>query len=607
MEKTIKLISSTIALIVILAIIAPFANAATEPAVPANDNMYKSTKSLSVQKLQYKKALTDENKVSNDGRNFGQFNDVLEAYDKSKYGDVTFGLYLVEDGDLDEAGNLVAGYDYSAKESLLDADVDDKGLAKFTFDNAFYEKLAAKGITFDKHFKIVIAEKAPAKEGYLIAQKAEPMVVELPLQDATGVIEDIKITAKNQVKDGEVTILKKDENDNIIDNTLFDLYKGTADKNTLVKGDLTLTGGKVEIKGLGMGHYFLVEKPSENVSDLGITAVEDGKNYMLSEALTMNANNIVGFTVDANGVKIDTDENDENNFLKREGDDMVVTNYSVPTLKKENVSFENAGGEAVYKLTFTVPKNIFEYEKYDIEDTLPSKDYTLKADSIVSDVKANVTATQADEKLTFDFDEASLKAKAGQEVTLTYTINMPETANGEIENKAKLVFKKLGGKDTTSKITTSKINLYEMKVETKENITNKPLAGGKFVVIHNGKYYVKANEWTDDESQAKVFETVMEDGKAVVKITGLKEGTYETKLVEQPEGYKMLLGHEVNGKAEIGEGKTEKDGTVVYLFSKIFSLPKTGNYLIISIVAIIVISGVTYVVITKKQEKELTK
>lgn len=601
MERKLKMTTGILTLMVlVLSMLAPVVKA-------ADTDLYKATKSISVQKLQYKDNLTEDQKVTNDGRNFGAFENVLEAYDKSKYGDVTFSLYLPEQGDLDNDGNLTDKFNnYTEREAIADAAVGADGIAKFELNEAVYAKLAEKGVKFDTHFKVIIAEKTPAKEGYVIVQKAEPMVIELPLQDKTGVISDIKITAKNKVSEGHFKLLKKNEKAEAINNTIFDLYKGTFEDNKLVKNDLKLENGGLEIKGLGVGHYFLVEKESENVSSLDITAVEDNKNYMLSEALTLNAKNILGFTVDNNGIKIDLDANNENKFMKFEEENMTVTNYSNPTLTKINTSYEYAGGKAAYEIKFNVPANIFEYEKFEIVDTLPNNKFTLVNDSIESAVKSAITTKDENGILTFTFDVEELKKHAGEEITLKYNLNIPEDANGELINKAKILFKKNGTKDIVTKDTDpSKFTLYTAKVESKESITGKALPGAKFKIYSETekKYYAGPNKWVEDEAQAKVFETTLNGNEAITEITGLKESTYKTILVEQPESYKMLIGTEVFGKIDLGADKIGKTDTYVYEFSKIFSLPKTGNFLIITIASLLVVSGAAYVVVSKKEKK----
>lgn len=449
-----------------------------------------------------------------------KFGTGVEAYNPQKYGDVGFTIYRVNDAFVNQEGpktkmpsekQLNNKEVYSVvgeKDRLVGAD----GTLKISDleDGLYY-----------------IAEtKSPTGT---VEAKAEVMKVFLPRtnDEGTGFMKDLHLYPKNQVKDLEFKLTKKDDDGNFLKDVKFQLYKGIpgeAGATAIGKEMTTNEKGEIVVKTeegttLDVGDYFFVELPSDKVTTDGT------KEFLLGASAQNNEDNVLRFSITKEGVKEETQSLEFTNYKKPEADkkltdeknDAVVeAGQVIPFTSTVKIPKDIAGGQAKAggENKTTIPYFVFNYvdtltKNLEFPDGEKPEELTVKIGdtTLTEETDYKLTIDKNAKKFTIDFITVegdinnkeyknkvkvsdNIKNNAGQEITITYKLKVGPNAKAseDIQNKMDFNYNNMpGSKDKT--IT------KETKQNTLKAIVNKvglgrfglgegqPLAGADFLLL----------------------------------------------------------------------------------------------------------------------------
>lgn len=596
-----------------------------------------------------------------------------KLYDKAaqdKYGEVEFSIY-----ELTTEGAALVNEDGTAQDTLqtdlLNNGKNSKYIVKPAEESAVKSALVGEnGIasinmgSLDETSpkKYAILETKPSA-GKLIATPAVPMVVELPYITETGVQNELNIIAKNQVKAVNFKLEKQGEEETTkIDKAAYYLYKGTpAEVSKAEKqGDMILTNaqGQLTFEGLTAGNYFLVEVPSQNVSNTYGITVNDPKQYQLDMHALKDKNNTLTFTVDNTGVTYPEGSQFKGNTT---GDDQLAIHktYLTPYARKAIVTPKAdriPGQDIEYRIVANLPGNIASYDKHVIKDTKSSVLGEATGVTVVDPATGvTVTPTTEGNVTTFTLEglenttkrveftyKMKLAAKLGETTSVTnsastsfiapYDENTGKDENGNKTTQDETPENVPGGseeiqnppKETEVKPDDLKPNkdgditpTPDPKVDNPDGgkkgetemifgkVTIETPAPGTKVVIsrdNGGKteYLKDDGTWTENKDDAKKFETTDDGtGKGKVEIPNLQDGEYNAEIAEVPTGYKMP----VPNNKDFSITKDKPNPSINFSFNKLTSLPLTGSeqLIILGVFGIVIIA--TGAVVLKKRNK----
>lgn len=207
------------------------------------------------------------------------------------------------------------------------------------------------------HYYAIVETKTP--KGF-VNQKADPMVVVAPYTNPAGTsyLTDINLYPKNNTKKLTFKLTKyqvlnagadgKVSDRSTLAGAKFQAYTGTAGSGTAIGSPVTTdSNGVINIDNVIMGHYYLVELASSNVSADGSA----GTNLLLSPLAMNNSNNKLQFTVDENGATSDDLQGQLNNY-QRPNITKALTNGIGST------GSLHTGDIAKFTSKLTVPRNV---------------------------------------------------------------------------------------------------------------------------------------------------------------------------------------------------------------------------------------------------------
>lgn len=335
--------------------------------------------------------------------------------------------------------------------------LNDSGAAS---ENGEKEELTtnAQGIAsftnLDVGFYVVIETKTPDK----VTAPADPFIVSVPMTkaDGSGWLYDVHVYPKNKTTYGSVTLIKKGNDDTLLQGVIFKLEKQSGDHWDSVtqsdetdeynnKKDLNLItnkSGEITVTGLSQGKYRFTETDRGN-----------------NEGYIMDGVSTYEFTIDAKGNVTYNKETKPNATI-------TVTNEK-PDMTKE-VKKRTATGEddkwgqdadyniddkVPYRIKIDVPSNITKLKDFTLTDTpthltddIDSIKMTYKAnesDAEDTEIKETENTKQiwSAEKTTgsntdgfvITFHPENMAAYAGKQIVISYEATLKDDALTTIE------------------------------------------------------------------------------------------------------------------------------------------------------------------------------
>lgn len=559
---------------------------------------------LKVHKLKYDND-TAKGTITNDGKE--KTNPAgVEAYDPTVYGKVAFTLYklnkslveteLKKGGNTQEIAKTIEGAidTYKIAEVAKDSEITTKGEPATI--NVSVEDTNGE-------YYLLVESTSPKT----VVEKSEAMLLKLPLADpdGSGIQSTTHIYPKNKVDESKRTlefekVAAFGDQTAKFEGAEFNLYKGEPGAGTKVQkegNDVIIKSnaeGKIEVKELTVGKYYLVEIPSDKVDAVDGTA-DKAKSYLISLDAQNDANNKFVFEMKADGTMTSPDNK-------------VIKNYGKPFASKSIISTNKSigfGDKLKYKIDVNLPKPLNQKNKYVIVDTLDDKldldltsvkvyvgtdtkaigedggptGFTLNKDAlIVKDSNSNkytitlnkdslgIGETGASTATTYRIEyEVSLKKDAALTgvTELTNTIDPTYTDdNGKDypHNPDKPVDPENPDKDIPEdkkpedNVVTKTYNKSFTKVDSGifgSKVAKRELEGAEFILgkTEGGKTLYRVDNadtkytWSEDETSATKY-TSGSDGKVIVEGLAKEnaEGTdieYFIKEVKAPAGYTM--------------------------------------------------------------------
>lgn len=481
-----------------------------------------------------------------------------------------------------------------------------------------------------------------------VTDPCDPFFVSVPMTkvDGSGWLYDIHVYPKNGTSYGKVELVKKGENDALLEGVTFVLQKknddnswanitkkaGAAGDNT---GDalnlVTNANGKITVEGLSKGTYRFIETSVGN----NYGYIMDGAStyeFTVNDDATITYNENTDATITINVVN---DKPDMDKQVSNDGTYQEAADYSV-------------GDKIDYKVTIEVPANIKSLTTFTLSDTLTNQKYNkdLAIAGLTKGTEYTITS-ETDTGYTVTFDTSKLTG--GSTLTVTYSAQLLATAVTTTvgnPNSAVLTYSNKiipttdddnpneGGTPSTNTITDETVvYTFELKVD-KDDENGNPLANVEFdVYAYNGT----ANTVTEAELKANGTKvaSIKTDEQGLASVAGLENGKYylvETKTVA---GYNLLqapvevtlnivykttwtesntydnngnlIKHDVDVKNETFDGKAvEGKGfvTKTIVNKKGFLLPQTGGIgtlMFIIIGGVLMAGGICLIVPNKKR------
>lgn len=315
-------------------------------------------------------------------------------------------------------------------------------------------------LTFDKVYDLkenrtllVVETKAPAT----VKEKAKPFIAQLPMTNDNGdgyKKGELHFYPKNKAERPTFNIVKHKQENNeteaetkALEAAKFVLFKGIPGEanNTKVNKDLaTDSTGKIELKDLVVGKYYLAELESDKVEGRALT----DKSYMIRPEYKNNVNNNLRFEYKADGkiVILNKDgsepaegETANSKLKKMDNGSYKIINYAKPTLKKNILDKENGTevdknkhhsynyNEPIpYKVAITVPADINEYAKFALRDV-----YDKNLDIDLSSIKLKIGTTDYD-KTAIDGIKGAFESNPTDN---SFTINFYKETTPEVDKK----------------------------------------------------------------------------------------------------------------------------------------------------------------------------
>lgn len=242
----------------------------------------------------------------------------------------------------------------------------------------------------------------------------------------------------------------------------------------------------------------------------------------------------------------------------KENREVLIKVDTIDVEKEANINSASYGDIVNFTVKSKVPEMIgYSTYEFEIIDTL-SKGLTLvENDNGVVNVKITIDGKDYTEFVTEKIDNAdettTLKIKfnnfirqkinSGKEIKIEYqaTINKKAAIEKDNTNNVKIIYSNDPNKNTKGETNTDVVHIYTYEIDfTKKNSFGNPLAGAEFVLqLENGKYAKLDNAGIFEEAVDSIENATKlltgEDG--IIKILGLKEGTYKLIETKAPTDY----------------------------------------------------------------------
>lgn len=411
-------------------------------------------------------------------------------------------------------------------------------------------------------------------------------------------IYDVSVYPKNHESTGTLELTKVDQNDNPLQDVVFELYKKEFDKDgNLPTGDWEAVTTTIANNGTSTD-LVLKTGADGKITLANLPANLYGTQYKLVEVSAPN-----GYIVNQTPLYFKVNVDNTMSWNKASGDandcnnkNTGVTATEITTAPKLSITLRNEqlsltkevkanGGEnwkqdeqyrlddeITFRLTAYVPNNVAELETFEIKD-LPSVGITddntsvtvkytdnnqekaLTGDQFSVTVISAVASTNGQGfKLTLT--DSGKTATAGKFIQIEYKAHMNANAviagkgNG---NKATLTYSKyIGGGERTYAITDeARVYTYQYQITKHKDSATGDVVGGvafklldatnpenilKVVKLENGKYRLAI---ATDADTVKT-DTLVTKTDGTILIQGLENGTYYLKETKTIPGYNLL-------------------------------------------------------------------
>jgi fimbrial isopeptide formation D2 family protein len=532
-----------------------------------------------VHKLSYNNE-TERPNIHNSGEELDLSVYRVNLYDKTQYGDVAFTIYKLKDNlathtQLKDATKRNALLDRVAREGAdspyvetvvqADVEVDELGCAEFlNLSQGDY----------------VVVETLHSR---LIAQRATPLYLSLPVTNhtGTGYLRKVHVYPKNQVMDLSLTLYKKsiaaDRSEQILPGARFDLYRGEKGRGEKLNTTPIIAdaNGKMTVKGLRIGRYYLVEREVPGLVDgMAVPAEREGEaregvgTHLVSRYALNNAENQLGFEIASDG-RLTADQ-DLNIVSGADGAYRgVVQNYKRPEIDKRQTATSSASKPAGYEaetnipfeILIKIPANIEEYTRLEIEDVItlngiqdkkrvwqnPLSSVTADNGVLLSE-GTDYTVDQAAMRVAFN-QSGLTKLRGATDLSIRYSVTFSTAVEPgtEMVNTVKLTYDNGANirYDRDSEIfTTYGCKFRKVAAEG----SRRPLEGAAFVLRDgDGRYFngfdgdTETASWVRRGNPAAHYAAdrgvFVSDENGMLEVKGLAAGTYTLVEVKAPEGF----------------------------------------------------------------------
>ncbi|MDM5461888.1 MULTISPECIES: SpaH/EbpB family LPXTG-anchored major pilin [Bacillus cereus group] len=374
-------------------------------------------------------------------------------------------------------------------EQTSDGKVIKENISKVT-DSTITKVTDANGMAVFNNLPLGRYEVKAVKGPDHIELDTSTFIVDIPMTSADGkdLNYDVHIYPKNETKHGSVELIKKGEEDRVLPDAEFHLFKKNEDgTNTQVKTPHPLvTGldGKIRVDSLEYGNYYFIEEKAP-------------KGYLTSKEE-------YPFSIKETG-----------KLVKLEKD---VKNYKEPTIEKTiNDSSKNAGinleTEYTYDIKTLLPEDIQMYKNYVVTDVLDDRLEVVGTPIVKIDGKkideSIVNVIVAGQKVIASIEDFSKVTGKELHLQITAKIKGDVQSGVKIPNKAVLDFvnkddvsSEKDGKPSNEVVVTPTMgNIKIEKVDGKDN--NLKLKGARFELRDSkGKVVTVKEKKMDDKTDA---------------------------------------------------------------------------------------------------------
>ncbi|MBJ8006557.1 SpaH/EbpB family LPXTG-anchored major pilin [Bacillus cereus] len=374
-------------------------------------------------------------------------------------------------------------------EQTSDGKVIKENISKVT-DSTITKVTDANGMAVFNNLPLGRYEVKAVKGPDHIELDTSTFIVDIPMTSADGkdLNYDVHIYPKNETKHGSVELIKKGEEDRVLPDAEFHLFKKNEDgTNTQVKTPhplVTGSDGKIRVDSLEYGNYYFIEEKAP-------------KGYLTSKEE-------YPFSIKGTG-----------KLVKLEKD---VKNYKEPTIEKTiNDSSKNAGinleTEYTYDIKTLLPEDIQTYKNYVVTDVLDDRLEVVGTPIVKIDGKkideSIVNVIVAGQKVIASIEDFSKVTGKELHLQITAKIKGDVQSGVKIPNKAVLDFvnkddvsSEKDGKPSNEVVVTPTMgNIKIEKVDGKDN--NLKLKGARFELRDSkGKVVTVKEKKMDDKTDA---------------------------------------------------------------------------------------------------------
>ncbi|EJQ43314.1 LPXTG-domain-containing protein cell wall anchor domain [Bacillus cereus BAG5X1-1] len=472
-------------------------------------------------------------------------------------------------------------------EQTSDGKVIKENISKVT-DSTITKVTDANGMAVFNNLPLGRYEVKAVKGPDHIELDTSTFIVDIPMTSADGkdLNYDVHIYPKNETKHGSVELIKKGEEDRVLPDAEFHLFKKNEDgTNTQVKTPHPLvTGldGKIRVDSLEYGNYYFIEEKAP-------------KGYLTSKEE-------YPFSIKETG-----------KLVKLEKD---VKNYKEPTIEKTiNDSSKNAGinleTEYTYDIKTLLPEDIQMYKNYVVTDVLDDRLEVVGTPIVKIDGKkideSIVNVIVAGQKVIASIEDFSKVTGKELHLQITAKIKGDVQSGVKIPNKAVLDFvnkddvsSEKDGKPSNEVVVTPTMgNIKIEKVDGKDN--NLKLKGARFELRDSkGKVVTVKEKKMDDKTDADGIITWNEIPYGEYQIVETEAPKYidEDGAVEQYQKLRDPLDIKIDKDHKVIELKVEnnKSGWII---------PATGGIgtIFFTVVGLLLMVTAAFIFFRKKPVK----